>query len=310
MPRAPICPRPRRSARSARLGSCGGQGGGHRRLADTTLARHDHDPGGGAEALEVHAPRCYGSPDRAPFRRAVVFVAARVAAHRGQRRSRRPPARRPPGRTRHRRRAGRGLLDSPNGVARPRRDRRGERAPVDAARAPAEVGGAIDVDVETSCAPSTAPMCRSRCGSDRRAPTRRARPRCSSRPRSSCSSRRGRASARAPGAARRARRQHPCGRRRPAGGARRAMRRDPDGARRLAGACVGATDACSRCDQRCRADRRRADRALDGRAVTTAAGELAVDGEGRRHRARPPAPAQPGGALRPPRARRPAACTG
>ena len=40
----------------ARAGRCGGQRGGHRRLADPTLARHDHDPGGRAEALEVHGP--------------------------------------------------------------------------------------------------------------------------------------------------------------------------------------------------------------------------------------------------------------
>ena len=50
----------------ARAGRCGGQRGGHRRLADPTLARHDHDPGGRAEALEVHGHRCYGSPHRAP----------------------------------------------------------------------------------------------------------------------------------------------------------------------------------------------------------------------------------------------------
>jgi hypothetical protein len=42
------------------------QGRRHRRLADPALARHDHDPGGRAEALEVHGHRCYGSPHLQP----------------------------------------------------------------------------------------------------------------------------------------------------------------------------------------------------------------------------------------------------
>ena len=59
-PRGPICPRPRRSARSVRRGGGSGERRGHRRLSDATLARHDHDPGGGAElrsSMRIHATR-------------------------------------------------------------------------------------------------------------------------------------------------------------------------------------------------------------------------------------------------------------
>ena len=68
----------------ARSRCCDGERGGYRRLPHSALARDDHHPGGRAQALEVHAPRCYGSPDRAPppARRRVRRARARRCASR------------------------------------------------------------------------------------------------------------------------------------------------------------------------------------------------------------------------------------
>ena len=65
----------------ARRGGRRRQRRGDRRLADPTLARHDHDPGGCAEALEVHGHRCYGSPRLQPDAHSrTVSVAAPLAS--------------------------------------------------------------------------------------------------------------------------------------------------------------------------------------------------------------------------------------
>ncbi len=120
----------------ARPGRRGGQRGGHRRLADPTLARHDHDPGGRAEALEVHGHRCYGSPHHATdVARNASRDAARSRRVRDRRRGLGARARRARGRgnpsgrqARHRRRADRGLPRPAERLAHPRRHRRGQRA--------------------------------------------------------------------------------------------------------------------------------------------------------------------------------------
>ena len=127
----------------ARSRCCNGERGGYRRLPHSALARDDHHPGGRAQALEVHAPRCYGSPDRAPSpARCRVRRPRARAVHRGRRcvhvGRRRGRSARP---ARDRRRAGGGLLRPAERVARPRLDQGCERTRFDAARAPGEVVG-------------------------------------------------------------------------------------------------------------------------------------------------------------------------
>ena len=286
----------------ARAGRCGGQRGGHRRLADPTLARHDHDPGGRAEALEVHGHRCYGSPHhapRAPPRSRCSRSSSRVAVlaldavgGRGDAAGR--PAR-------HRRRPGRGL---PRRAERRRwcttRSAKRTSSRLDAARSCSSTRRARSTPTSNRRARrSSARGCRSRCGSARRAPTPRAR-------RRSCSRRRHLAyvspgSGAGPGQP--VRLDDPARAPRPASprGSRRWPRRngrDPDGAAQAGRRAARARAAASRvgATNGVRPTVGELIVSSTARPCTTAAGAgEALDRQGHRHRPRPPPPAQPGG---------------
>ena len=217
---------------------------------------------------------------------------------------------------RHRRRAGRGLLRSAQRVADARRDRAGERdrhAPL--LDLPGEVAGRDRRRrAPRSSARSTGRRCRSSCGSGRRVPTPRARPRCCSQaahlayisPNSGAG----------PGQPVRlddpgARSMREVGDRTRRAGAQAG--RDPDGARRLATerlgspgsvATSGATDGVRPTIGELIVQTRRQDGHHRGGR------RQAVDRQGDRHRPRPSPPAEPGGALQPARPRRRSSCTG
>ena len=165
-----------------------------------------------------------------------------------------------------------------------------------------------------SSARSSARRSRSRCGSGRRVPTPRARPRSCCRPRTSRSSPRAPASGPAsrcgstiPTRAPRAGVADRLGDARPERNGR-----DPEGARKLASVRLGSAAARRRrCDRRRAAHGRRGHRAARrqdrhhrGRR------RRALDRQGDRRRAGPAPPAQPGRRVQPARPRRLSCCTG
>ena len=204
------------------------------------------------------------------------------------------------GSARHRRRAGRGLIDPPNADAHPRLDQRRQRTRLDRARAPGRVERR-DRRRRRSHRPGdpSGRGCRSSSGSDRPAPT----------PKGVATLLLEAAhlafiapARRRPGAsvaARRSRRRAP--RATSATGSPRSPRangRDPDGARRLADEPLSASReaADARRDQRRAPDARRAHRPprrQDGH--DRGRRRRALDREGHRRRARPSPPAEPGG---------------